>query len=207
MQFNIKTAFTAVTLFAALIVSADAFPFERINKNDSMLVILDHQVGLYSLARDFDATLFNHAMLAHAALGKVFSPPVVMTTSAEMGPNGPLAKEILDMYPSVPVDAKKGVRVGDSLAPYIQVRCKGTEHSPTSAGAPCAPAVAGLGSVTRPGGLDTADPPRGSRSFATPVVKRNGEVDAWDKAEFRAAVQATGKPPATLLPYATAPSP
>ncbi|KAL8399539.1 hypothetical protein RB594_000069 [Gaeumannomyces avenae] len=127
MQFNVKSAFTAATLFAASMVSADSFPFERINKNDSMLVILDLQVGLYSLARDFDATLYNNAMLAHAELGKVFGLPVVMTSSAETGPNGPLAKEILDMYPNVS------------------------------------------------------------------VVKRNGEVDAWDNAEFRAAVEATGK--------------
>jgi isochorismate hydrolase len=26
-----------------------------------------------------------------------------------------------------------------------------------------------------------------------PLIKRNGEVDAWDNAEFRAAVNATGK--------------
>jgi hypothetical protein len=29
------------------------FPFERLNKNDSMLVILDLQEGLYNLARDW----------------------------------------------------------------------------------------------------------------------------------------------------------
>jgi hypothetical protein len=26
-----------------------------------------------------------------------------------------------------------------------------------------------------------------------PLIKRNGEVNAWDNAEFRAAVEATGK--------------
>lgn len=52
---------------------------------------------------------------------------MVMTTSAQSGPNGPLPKAILDMYPNAP------------------------------------------------------------------LIQRQGEVDAWDNAEFRAAVEATGK--------------
>jgi hypothetical protein len=50
-----------------------------------MLLIVDHQVGLFKLARDWDATLFRENMLAHAGLGKLFNLPVVMTTSAETG--------------------------------------------------------------------------------------------------------------------------
>ncbi|KAF1973364.1 Isochorismatase hydrolase [Bimuria novae-zelandiae CBS 107.79] len=108
-------------------VSSDWNPFERISQNDSALLIVDHQVGLFQLTRDWDQTLFYQNMIAHAALGTLFNLPVVITTSAQTGPNGPLPKEILDMYPDV-----------------------------------------------------------------TPVL-RNGEVDAWDSPEFRAAVRATGK--------------
>lgn len=67
-------------------------PFERLNKNDSMLLVLDLQDGLYSLARDFDPTLYYNAMIAHAALGQLFDIPVVLSTSAQTGPNGPLPK-------------------------------------------------------------------------------------------------------------------
>ena len=67
-----------------------AVPFERLNRNDSVLVILDLQVGLFGLARDFDASLYSTAMLAHASMGKLFDLPVVMSTSAETGPNGPV---------------------------------------------------------------------------------------------------------------------
>jgi nicotinamidase-related amidase len=70
---------------------------------------------------------FRNAIIAHAAIGKLFDMPVVITTSAETGPNGPTPQEILDLYPNVT------------------------------------------------------------------VVKRQGEVDAWDNSEFRAAVKATGK--------------
>lgn len=47
-------------------------------------------------------------MLGHAAIGKVFELPVVITTSAESGPNGHVPKEILDMYPDVKVVQRQG---------------------------------------------------------------------------------------------------
>lgn len=50
-----------------------------------VLLIVDHQVGLFQLARDFDPTLYRDQMIAHAALAQVFDLPVVMTTSAQTG--------------------------------------------------------------------------------------------------------------------------
>lgn len=91
------------------------------------MIILDHQVGLFHLVRDFTADQFRTNILAHAAIGKVFNLPTVLTSSAETGPNGPLPSEILEMYPDAP------------------------------------------------------------------LIKRNGEVNAWDNPEFREAVKATGK--------------
>ena len=76
---------------------------------------------------DYEPTEFRNNIISHAALAKLFDLPIVLTTSAETGPNGPLPKEIPNMYPD---------------APYI---------------------------------------------------RRNGEVDAWDNADFREAVAATGK--------------
>ncbi|KAK2001263.1 isochorismatase, partial [Colletotrichum falcatum] len=104
-----------------------AVPWERLDKNNSMLLVVDMQEGLFTIARDFDATLYRNSMLAHSSMAKVFNLPVVMTTSAETGPNGPLPQEILDMHPTAP------------------------------------------------------------------LIKRNGEVDAWDNADFRDAVRAANK--------------
>lgn len=50
-----------------------------------MLLILDLQVGLYQLARDFDATLYRDNMIAHSAIGQIFDIPVVMTSSSQEG--------------------------------------------------------------------------------------------------------------------------
>jgi len=104
-----------------------AFTFERIDKNNSMLLVVDHQLGLFQLVRDFGPEEYRNNILAHAAIGKVFNLPTILTTSAETGPNGPLPKEIIEMHPNAP------------------------------------------------------------------FIKRQGEVNAWDNADFRAAVQATGK--------------
>ena len=91
------------------------------------LLVIDHQVGLAQLVRDYGTNDFRNNMLAHAAVGNVFDLPTVLTTSSDTGPNGLLLKEIRDMHPN-----------------------------------------------------------------AT-LVQRQGEVNAWDNEEFRAAVRATGK--------------
>ncbi|TFK35939.1 Isochorismatase hydrolase [Crucibulum laeve] len=88
--------------------SARKFKFERIDKNDAMLLVVDHQVGLFQIVRDYEPDQFKNNILAHAAIGKVFSLPAVLTTSAETGPNGPLPKEIIDMYPDSPLIQRHG---------------------------------------------------------------------------------------------------
>ncbi|EPE36930.1 Isochorismatase-like hydrolase [Glarea lozoyensis ATCC 20868] len=112
-------------IVAATIVQG--YEFVRLNKTDAALLIVDHQIGLATLVRDYEPTVFRQSVIAHAAIGNLFNLPTIMTTSAETGPNGKLPKEVTDLHPN---------------APYI---------------------------------------------------KRNGEVDAWDNPEFKAAVKATGK--------------
>ncbi|KAI0820118.1 Isochorismatase-like protein [Trametes gibbosa] len=103
------------------------FKYERIDKDKAVLLIVDHQEGLYQLVRDSSPTDVKNNILAHAALGRIFNLPTIMTTSAETGANGPLPKEVLDMHPNAP------------------------------------------------------------------LIKRHGEVNAWDNPDFRAAVEATGR--------------
>ncbi|KAH8834676.1 protein ycaC [Flagelloscypha sp. PMI_526] len=97
-----------VTLFLSSLLSCLAFTFKRLDKDNAALLIVDHQVGLFHLVKDYSGPVFRNSLLAHAALGKAFNLPVVMTTSAQSGPNGPLPKEILDMYPNVTVIMRQG---------------------------------------------------------------------------------------------------
>jgi nicotinamidase-related amidase len=118
-----------------------------------MLLIVDLQVGLHQLVRDWESDVYRKNMMAHAELGKLFNLPVVMTTSAERGFNGPLPKEILDLYPDAPL-IKRGGEV--KSVPYLIF--------PSS--------------ISYPNW-------RGN--------KRLTFSSAWDNADFRAAVEATGK--------------
>ncbi|KAK3624048.1 hypothetical protein LTR56_021243 [Elasticomyces elasticus] len=114
------TTSIAIALAAIGTVAASVVPYERLNKNDSVstppvryrflltltiseqaLLIVDLQVGLAATVRDWDAATFKSNVLAHASIGKLYDLPVVMTTSTEIGPNGPLPKEILEMYPEI----------------------------------------------------------------------------------------------------------
>ncbi|ESK93346.1 isochorismatase family [Moniliophthora roreri MCA 2997] len=104
-----------------------AFKFQRIRKDDAMLLVVDHQIGLFELVKDFGPVEYRNNILAHAALGKVFNLPTILTTSTDNGPNGPMMQDILDMHPNAP------------------------------------------------------------------LIRRQGEVNAWDNPDFRAAVKATGK--------------
>ncbi|KAF8900916.1 Isochorismatase hydrolase [Mucidula mucida] len=119
--------FRTLCIVALTVVGASAFEYERLNKNDSVLLVVDHQMGLFQLVRDYPPEEYKNNIMAHASLGKVFNLPTILTTSAETGPNGLLPREIIEMHPDAP------------------------------------------------------------------FIKRQGEVNAWDNADFRAAVRATGK--------------
>ncbi|KAL3441798.1 Isochorismatase-like protein [Aspergillus insuetus] len=110
-----------------LAVSTSVNAWNRLEKDNAALLIIDHQVGLSQVVRDYSTNDFRNNMLAHAAIGKAFDIPVVMTTSSDEGPNGQMLKEILEMYPNVT------------------------------------------------------------------LVRRQGEVNAWDNKDFRNAVKATGR--------------
>jgi nicotinamidase-related amidase len=84
------------------------YTFERLDADKAVLLVVDHQLGLLQLVRDYTTAEFRNNILAHAELGKLFDLPVIMTTSAETGPNGPLPKEIIDMYPNAPFIKRNG---------------------------------------------------------------------------------------------------
>lgn len=73
-----------------------------------MILVVDHQVGLFQLVRDYSPDQFKLNIIAHAAIAKLFDLPIVLTTSADTGPNGPLPKEITDMYPNAPFIHRQG---------------------------------------------------------------------------------------------------
>lgn len=130
MKFSpaaIITVLISVALATDNTPKPSGFKYNRLDKTKAALLIVDHQIGLMHLVRDKHPDVFRQNILAHSALANAFNLPVVLTTSAETGPNGPLPAELIAQHPT------------------------------------------------------------------SPLIRRNGEVNAWDNPSFRSAVAATNR--------------
>lgn len=83
-------------------------PYQRLDKNNAVVALVDHQAGLLSLVRDFEPDRFKNNVLALADLAKYFKLPTILTTSFEDGPNGPLVPELKQIFPDAPYIARPG---------------------------------------------------------------------------------------------------
>ncbi|APQ13128.1 hydrolase [Pseudomonas oryzihabitans] len=83
-------------------------PYNRLDKNDAVVLLIDHQSGLISLVQDFTPSDFKNNVLALANSAKFFGLPTILTTSFEQGPNGPLVPELIELFPEAPYIARPG---------------------------------------------------------------------------------------------------
>ncbi|HHQ6577906.1 TPA: isochorismate family cysteine hydrolase YcaC [Serratia fonticola] len=82
--------------------------YERLDKDQAAVLLVDHQAGLLSLVRDIDPDRFKNNVLALGDLAKYFNLPTILTTSFETGPNGPLVPELKAQFPDAPYIARPG---------------------------------------------------------------------------------------------------
>ncbi len=82
--------------------------YNRLDKSQAAVLLVDHQAGLMSLVRDIEPDKFKNNVLALADCAKYFGLPTVLTTSFEDGPNGPLAPELKTMFPEAPFIPRPG---------------------------------------------------------------------------------------------------
>lgn len=66
----------------------------RLSLGDAVVLFIDHQSGLFQLARSHSAEELRNNVLALADAARLFGLPVVVTTSFEQGPNGPVIPEL-----------------------------------------------------------------------------------------------------------------
>ncbi|KAF8887901.1 Isochorismatase-like protein [Mucidula mucida] len=112
----------------AIVNVTSAFKFQCLDKNNLVLLVVNHQMGLFQLVCNYSPEEYKNNVMVHASLGKVFNLPTISLLVRKLvSPNGFLPREIIEMHPNAP------------------------------------------------------------------FIKRQGEVNAWDNANFRAAVRATGK--------------
>ena len=85
-----------------------SFQYQRLDKDNAAVLLVDHQAGLLSLARDFNADEFKNNVMALADIANFFELPTILTTSFEQGPNGPLVPELKRAFPDAPYIARPG---------------------------------------------------------------------------------------------------
>jgi nicotinamidase-related amidase len=68
--------------------------FERVTAENSVLIMIDHQSGIMQGVRDIDLHTLRANSIALANAAKIHDLPIILTTSAADGPNGPLLPEI-----------------------------------------------------------------------------------------------------------------
>jgi nicotinamidase-related amidase len=89
-------------------MSTKSYTKTRFSANDAALVLIDHQSGIMQLVHDYSPAEFRNNVMALAKLGKVFKLPTVLTTTYDLGPNGPIIPELLSMFPRAPLFRRPG---------------------------------------------------------------------------------------------------
>jgi nicotinamidase-related amidase len=85
---------------------------ERLTSNNAALLLIDHQIGLFTGVRDIPVAELKHNVVALAKAARVLGVPVIVTaTSPEMW--GPVIPELTEALPGVPIIARTTVNAFD----------------------------------------------------------------------------------------------
>ena len=79
-----------------------------IDVNDSVMLLIDHQSGLFQTVGDMPMTELRARAGALAKIATLAKMPVITTASVPQGPNGPLIPEIQQNAPHAQYVAGKG---------------------------------------------------------------------------------------------------
>lgn len=72
---------------------------ERLTRDNAVVVLVDHQVGLYSGVRDIAVEELKHNVVGLAKAAQVLGLPIVVTTTEADGMWGPLIPELAAVLP------------------------------------------------------------------------------------------------------------
>lgn len=85
---------------------------ERLTTENAALLLVDHQVGLFTGVRDIPVAELKHNVVALAKAAKVLDLPIVLTaTSPEMW--GPIIPELTEALPGIPIINRTTVNAFD----------------------------------------------------------------------------------------------
>lgn len=76
--------------------------------NDAVLLLLDHQTGLFQTVNDIDVDDLRRNTVALAKIAEQAGIPIIYTASEPNGPNGPIMEELPEVAPNAIYVGRKG---------------------------------------------------------------------------------------------------
>jgi len=86
--------------------------YETINPENSALVLIDHQIGLYTGVRDIPVDELKHNVIGLVKAAKIFRIPIIVTTTTE-SMWGPMIPELQKLLVGIPVIERTTVNAWD----------------------------------------------------------------------------------------------
>lgn len=89
-------------------VRPPAPPLKLLEAKDAVLLLLDHQTGLFQTVKDIPVQELRTNVMVLAKLAMLAKIPIITTASEPSGPNGPLMSELNEVGANVTYVARKG---------------------------------------------------------------------------------------------------
>lgn len=95
-------------------------PFaERLTPENAAVLLIDHQVGLFSFLPSVNALALKNNILGLAKTARHLGLPTILTTSWPQGPNGPTMPELVELFPDTAIIDRNTVNFWDH-APSVE---------------------------------------------------------------------------------------
>ncbi|MFM0094324.1 isochorismatase family protein [Paraburkholderia nemoris] len=104
---------TASAAPATNAVAPSGAPYSLLSRDNTVLVLVDHQVGLFTGVRDIDTGELKHNVVALAKAAKTLGIPVIVTATMPDGMWGPTIPELTAALPGVPVISRTSINAWD----------------------------------------------------------------------------------------------
>ncbi|WP_218951290.1 isochorismatase family protein [Bacillus sp. AR2-1] len=98
----------------------NAGPASFLTPENSVLLLIDHQVGLMQIIDDMPPEQVKNNVLGLAKTAKTLGIPVLLTTSRDWGPNGQILPEIKALFPNLEIIRRPGVINAYRWPPFRQ---------------------------------------------------------------------------------------
>ena len=112
MKFRLHAMIPTLAILIAATAAAQPGAAPRspalLDPADAVILLLDHQSGLFQTVKDISVSELRTNTIALARLSKLMKVPIITTASVPDGPNGPLMPEIQQANPAAIYVGRKG---------------------------------------------------------------------------------------------------